>query len=278
MLFSAYAQSQKELFGISIVSGGHIFPEKGRRISRPAGRNDWLIFYVAEGCERMILDKVTDMESGSFIVFKPQEPQEHIHINDRQSEFYYTHFTAPEDFRPFGIESSKVYFGRPISRVRDLFEELIEELQRKEAGYEEVCVIKLLDILCTLSRQKDREGTHERKDSTRIFPAIQLINREYYEGYSLEDYASLCHMSKYHFLRVFKEITGKSPLEYRGDIRIEHAKELLEDLSLSVGEVGTQVGFNSQSYFCDAFKKKLGISPAQYRKNLADGIYRCALL
>ena len=270
MLFSAYSHSKKELFGLSIVSCGHIFAEEGRRISRPHGRDDWLIFYVANGSERMLLDKVTDMKSGSFIIFRPNEPQEHIHTAKKTSEFYYAHFTAPKDLVPFGLSSSKVYFGAPSVRVRELFEELIDELQRKQEGYEEHCIIKLLDILCTLSRQSTRDTSREQKDSARIFPAIQLINREYYADHSLDDYAALCHMSRFHFLRIFKEITGSTPLEYKSRIRMEHAMELLEDMSLSVGEVGAQVGFSSPSYFCDAFKNKLGISPLQYRRSLTD--------
>ena len=67
-------------------------------------------------------------------------------------------------------------------------------------------------------------------------------------------------------MRVFKEITGVSPLEYRNKIRIDHAKELLEDDSIPVGEVGALVGYASASYFCDAFKKRTGYSPIQYRQ------------
>jgi AraC-like DNA-binding protein len=74
-------------------------------------------------------------------------------------------------------------------------------------------------------------------------------------------------MSKFHFLRVFKSITGVSPLEYRSNIRLDHAKELLTDTSIPINEVGRSVGYSSDRYFCDAFKAKTGMSPSRYRKS-----------
>ena len=50
------------------------------------------------------------------------------------------------------------------------------------------------------------------------------------------------------------------------DIRIEHAKQLLRDSALRVGDVAEQVGFTDYSSFYRAFKQEYGISPRQYRK------------
>ena len=74
-------------------------------------------------------------------------------------------------------------------------------------------------------------------------------------------------MSKFHFLRVFKDITGTSPLEYRNSIRLDHAKELLEDTNIPINEISREVGYSSDTYFCDVFKTKIGMSPSSYRKS-----------
>jgi len=83
---------------------------------------------------------------------------------------------------------------------------------------------------------------------------------------SPEDYANMCYMGKFHFLRIFKNITGSSPIEYRNNIRLEHAKELLTDTDSSIDEISRNLGYNSNVYFCNAFKAKTGMSPSQYRK------------
>ena len=74
----------------------------------------------------------------------------------------------------------------------------------------------------------------------------------------------MCHMSKYHFLRVFKAVTGTTPLEYRSRIRIDHAKELLKNSNFSVSEIGEALGYSSLAYFSVAFKKATGLSPTEY--------------
>ena len=92
------------------------------------------------------------------------------------------------------------------------------------------------------------------------------MNTEYDKNESLDGYASLCNMSKFHFLRVFKDITGQSPLEYRNGIRLEHARQLLESTNASVSEISERLGYSSQNYFCDAFKRRFNMTPTQYRR------------
>lgn len=166
----------------------------------------------------------------------------------------------------FGFKSSEVYSVKPSTKVQDLFEEVINELQTKQPAYEKICVSKLFNIISLLERKNVKEITPKRQYVDRISFVIQIMNREYEKNHTLEDYAKMCSMSKFHFLRIFKDITGHSPVEYRNKIRLEHAKELLLDTDASVVEIGRKVGYSSNAYFCDVFKRKLGITPTQYRE------------
>lgn len=266
MIFNAYSNSKNGIFNISPVSAGHIFATSGRKISRPSGRDDWLLFYVAKGCEHFILEREYEVREGDFIFFKPHEPQEHICLDERTSEFYYVHFSAPLDFDLFGFESSKVYEAKKSSKITDLFEEIIHELQTKEHFYGEITTAKLFLIITLLARRVSAQNDPNKEYSDKISFVIQMMNREYDKNYSLEEYAKICNMSKFHFIRVFEKIVGESPIEYRNNIRIEHAKELLLDTTHSISKIGESVGYTSSVYFCDAFKKKVGISPLKYRR------------
>ncbi len=266
MNFNAYQDSKSGIMGISVVSSGHIFAHKGRKISRPEGRDDFLLLYIAKGTEHFYLDKEADASEGSFIFFRPHEKQEHIYEEEKVGEFYYVHFNAPKDFDLFGFESSRIYSVKPGTRVIDLFEDIINELQTKEPYYEMFCASKLFNILALLMRKTEKESTPKGRYFNKISFAITIMNKEYHINHTLDDYAKMCYMGKYHFLRVFKDITGLSPLEYRNKIRIDHAKELLTDSDIPVNEISEKLGFSSPVYFCDAFKKKEGVSPSQYRK------------
>lgn len=268
MVYSAYQDTQVGISGASIVSSGHIFAPRNRRIDRPNGRKDFLLFYVAKGSEYMQLDKETVMEAGSFILFRPYEKQIHVQKDCEISEFYYIHFNAPEGFDLFGFESSVVYSVAPSSQINDLFEEVIEELQNKRPAYEKMCVAKFFNILSLFERKSAKETAPLGQYVDTISYIIQKMNREYEKNYSLDDYAQMCCMGKFHFLRIFKGITGCSPIEYRNNIRIAHAKEMLADTDDLVEEISRNVGYASNVYFCDAFKAKVGISPTQYRKTV----------
>ncbi len=73
-------------------------------------------------------------------------------------------------------------------------------------------------------------------------------------------------MSPYHFIRIFKNETGKTPYEYLVDIKIEKACSLLRRSNLSVTEICFLCGFNSSSHFSTVFKQKIGVSPSMYRQ------------
>ena len=267
MIYSAYQDNRSGISGVSIVSSGHIFAPRNRSIHRPNGRNDFLLFYIAKGSEHMFLEREIVMQEGSFVLFRPGQPQIHVQKDCDISEFYYIHFQAPESFDLFGFESSVVYHVAPSPQICQLFEEVIEELQNKWPAYEQLCVAKFFQILALLQRKSAKETAPLGQYVDKISFIIQKMNREYEKPYSLEDYAQMCCLGKFHFLRIFKELTGCSPMEYRNNIRIEHAKELLTDTDLFIEEISQRVGYASNVYFCDAFKAKVGLSPSQYRKS-----------
>lgn len=266
MIYNAYQDTNKDLFGFSVVSAGHIFAQPGRTIFRPNGRADHLLFYVAKGSEHLFLEHEVELQEGSFVFFRPYEKQMHVQRSSKISEFYFIHFNAPSDFDLFGFESSVAYVNEPSTKIRDMFEEIINELQSKEPEYENICASKLFNIILLLKRKYKKSSGLLGQYTDKISFIIQKMNKEYYENYSLEDYAQLCCMSKYHFLRVFKNITGCSPIEYRNTIRLEHAKDLLSDTESSVNEISRNVGYSNGAYFCNAFKNAFGVSPGEYRK------------
>ena len=109
MIYNAYQNTDEGIAGVSVVSCGHIFAQKGRKIDRPAGRADFLLFYIAKGEEHFFLNDEVVAKEGSFILFRPFEKQQHIYKEKQTGEFYFVHFNAPADFDLFGFKSSFVY-------------------------------------------------------------------------------------------------------------------------------------------------------------------------
>ncbi|MBQ4120366.1 MAG: helix-turn-helix transcriptional regulator [Clostridia bacterium] len=266
MIFNAYADQKDQIAGITLISCGHIFAKTGREIKRPNGRNDWLLFYVAKGSETFYLESTVTADAGSFIIFAPNEKQHHIHKGNKTGEFYFVHFKC--DKLPVSLETSQIYSLPFRSHVCDTFEEIIEETLNKQPLYEKLCICKLLQLLTLFERDTARFNMPKRENFTRIAKVIQHMNRYYNSDCNLDDYAKMCTMSKYHFLRVFSNTIGNTPLEYRNNIRLEHAADLLLDKLYTVDEISNMVGYSSVAYFSSAFKQKYGLSPKQYQKQV----------
>lgn len=96
------------------------------------------------------------------------------------------------------------------------------------------------------------------------------INDNYDEMITLEILAEHCHGSPYHLQRIFKRVTGMTPLEYVQQKRIEQAKHYLQKTDLSVSDISLCVGLGNVPYFITLFKRKTGFTPTQYRKQEAN--------
>ena len=265
MIFNSYAEQKEELAGIRLVSCGHVFAEPNREIYRPHGREDWLLFYVAKESETFYFDREITAEAGTCILFSPGEKQHHIYKGSKTAEFYYVHFTADALPRDLTLPTSTLCPLPPSTCATAVFEEIIEETLQKRAHYETLCISRLLYLLATIRRETAATATSRNKEWHSVARAIQHMNRYFDQSLSLEEYAAMCCMSKYHFLRLFKAVTGTTPMEYRTRIRIDHAKELLQNSYYSVYEIAAALGYASLAYFSTAFRRATGLSPTEYK-------------
>jgi AraC family transcriptional regulator len=96
-----------------------------------------------------------------------------------------------------------------------------------------------------------------------------FIEEHLSEPIPLATLAQLTQLSPYHFCRAFKQSFGAPPHRYHATRRIERAKALLAKRSLSVTEIGLELGFCETSSFCSAFRKATGQSPNAYRRGLS---------
>lgn len=266
MIYNTYAEQSDTVAGLELVSCGHIFAQPGRQIDRPRGREDWLLFYIAAGEETFYLPEPAVGRPGDFILFAPGESQRHRCTGSRTGEFYFVHFKGEQLPPEMTLESGRLYHLPLKRQFCDAFEQIINETLGKQPFYERLCLYKLLQLLTELERELLRQNHPAKEHFKSIARAVQHMNQHYDQPFTLADYAQMCNMSKYHFLRVFEEIVGSTPVEYRNRIRLEHAADLLVSEGLGVEETARLTGFASASYFSSAFKRQYGRSPKQYQR------------
>ena len=93
------------------------------------------------------------------------------------------------------------------------------------------------------------------------------IQSNYDRPITVKDAAAICGFSSSHFMKLFKELTGKSFSQYLIDYRLEIASRQLVETSHKIIDLAENVGFHNVSYFSRAFHSKYGKTPSAYRKS-----------
>lgn len=100
-----------------------------------------------------------------------------------------------------------------------------------------------------------------------ISECADFIQTHLGEDLTLDALAGRCGLSKYHFLRKFKETHGIPPLQYLIEARLSMAASLLEmSPHLSLSDISYRCGFASPTRFCEQFRLKTGFTPGDFRK------------
>ena len=99
----------------------------------------------------------------------------------------------------------------------------------------------------------------------KIVKAIQYIDENFKEQPSVDTIAEYIGMSKYHFIRVFKEYVGVTPIQFLQSITLNYAKEHLKE-STSILESSLDLGLSSPSRLHDLFVNIIGVTPKEYKE------------
>ncbi|SDW99229.1 response regulator [Paenibacillus sp. CF384] len=98
-----------------------------------------------------------------------------------------------------------------------------------------------------------------------------IIQKNYGQVISIDALAELIFLSPNYLRTIFKDITGKTLLEYVTQIRIDNACIMLQETNIRIHEIAKRVGFESPSYFGATFFKRTGLTPNQYRTHAKKG-------
>lgn len=101
--------------------------------------------------------------------------------------------------------------------------------------------------------------------------ALSLMHERYSENLTLDDLASAAIMSKFHFIRIFRDAVGLTPCRYLSALRLHEAKRLLRSTRMNVSDISSKVGYSSTGSFTRRFTESVGYSPIQYRNSVLFG-------
>lgn len=246
---------------------------KNFAISRDKGRLDYQIIYIIKGkcLIRMDNDSLW-INEGNMILYKPNQPQYYSYFFKDSTEVYWIHFSgygATEYLSKLDLLKNTIY---PIvfdNKCTELFRMIMNEMQIQKPLYSQQASSYFYELLVTISRLINFSNeSHPEMLKDDFKKVIELMHFKYNENHPISFYANECNLSLYRFMHKFKELTGMAPLEYLTRVRVEIAKNLLLNSSLSISDVSSIIGYENPLYFSRVFKKETGVSPRFYNKQI----------
>lgn len=124
--------------------------------------------------------------------------------------------------------------------------------------------------LQTMYELPDENSASRLGSEESVRKAIRYMQEHYMEEIDIGAMAENLGFHASYLSRLFNRHVGESPLKYLTGIRIEEAKKLLRDTSLSIADVGERVGYPDQFHFSRTFRKATGVSPSVFRHEASD--------
>lgn len=230
------------------------------------------LFYVLGGNGSFIVEDITlPVKIGDMIMINPYTTHTEVSLA-----------ANPLEYIALGVEGiifmdnqsmdingyQKHNFNSYKNDILFYLKALLNEVTEENLNYDIVCR-NLLDILIINIVRKTNYAFSvgsNKKMNKQCASIKRYIDMNYTENITLDSLAEMTHMNKYYMVHAFQKYMGISPISYLINIRIDESKNLLKNTNHSLLEISNIIGFSSQSYFSQSFRKNTGMSPNNYRK------------
>ena len=232
------------------------------------------LFYVLSGKGVFYIeDEIVPVEADDLMIINPHvEHTEKTLPNDPMEYIVFGVEGLAFSFDDPDSDTAKGYsfysYGADKSQLINFAQLMLKEFHEKKPGFELVCHGLLQVLLVFISRKQHLNVISDTtfQLSKECALAKRYIDANYSKNITLDSLAEITHINKFYLAHSFTECMGQSPINYLTEVRLAASKQQLTTSNMSIAQIATNNGFSSQSYFSQIFKKKVGITPQQYRK------------
>lgn len=163
----------------------------------------------------------------------------------------------------FGLHKKVVY--PKCQDLSPIFEEIFEVV-KKDIPMEQVMEECAMLVMKLLMRLRQRE-MQEQDIPVEVQTVKRFIDNNYRRNLSMDEIAASVYRSNDYVKKCFKQYYGLTPYAYYLDVKMTHAKYLLQRTNLPIKQIADRLGFKSDRYFSKRFRELVGVTATQYRKN-----------
>lgn len=242
--------------------------------TRNNGCKQNIFIYCTDGKGWLSIDnKIIQIKANQYFIIPKGTPHSYGSHSTNPWSIYWLHYSG-NLAHLFNEPSGKVKLKNitDIALVQDkiqLFEEIIQNLEmgysQENLDYANIC---LMHFLASFKYASQFGQTRTKCEKDLIETSILYMRENLSKKLNLENLANQAGLSSSHYSMLFRQKTKYSPMDYLIHLRIQKACQILDATKRRINDVGNHVGYEDPYYFSRIFKKIVGISPAQYRKEL----------
>ena len=254
-----------------LYSCGHFICDDAYYTKRK-GLNNYLLIYTISG-EGIIKYRDTEVSATQNTCFVINCDEYHYYKTapNKDWDFYFIHFSGACVNEYFELINGNSLNVAVIHNYK-YFEELINEIFLILSSKTEFSDIKLslnIDKIITAMVENKQNISKELFSNHKmdIERSKAYIEMNYEKDIDVSLLAEHVNISKYYYIKLFKEFVGQTPYDYLIGIRINASKKLLKETELSISEIASSVGFNYVNNYIKAFKNLTGTTPLSFKRH-----------
>ncbi len=222
--------------------------------------------------------KKFNMKAGDIFIAKPNQKHYETYNPNDPYELIFITIKILKDNKEFRLDKIfplPVYIHiTPEKNICYIFQNMFDEVILRRPGYILKIKSHLTNLIVEMYRflyLKDKSCSSVKilskiNKQSLIEKIYKYIQNNYNQDIGILEIADEFHLSPSYLASFFKNQTGYSPIEYLTKVKIDTAKNLLNNLKLKISAVASEVGYKSPYYFYRIFKKVSGTTPTQYRE------------
>ncbi len=241
---------------------------------RPEGSGDWLLIYTEGGSGQLVSSgQACATRPGDVVLYAPHDSQDYgTRPEAERWHLLWVHFTPKAPWQawlrwPRNEHGSKLLHlekGEVRDSFRAAMRRMIRLSRRKLPGALDLAANALEEALLWVNVATSKAPWLS--FDLRVRRAVDYLATHLSEPFLLENLARHCGVSVSRLAHLFKQQVGLTPQQFIEGQRLQHASKLLRLTSLSVGEVALEVGYPDPFYFSNRFRRAMGKSPSQFRR------------
>lgn len=236
-------------------------------MEREEGAEEYILLYCVEG-EGYIRVENKKYHLHRQEVFCIPKNRKHQYYADEEQPWsiFWVHFKG-ENTDCYPLEDCRVIRMNSLhaeNRIITLFDVLFRVLSCNYTLGNFIYISQVLSLI--LSEIYFREKVDEASQQNRhITTTVRYMYRHLDQELKLEDLAEELQLSKSYINASFKKYTGRAPIDFFINLKMQEACKLLKATELYICEIGQKLGYDDPYYFSRIFKKVIGVSPKEYR-------------